>query len=144
MLLLRSTFNARVVGGLVEGARTELLASGVAEADVEVLDVPGAFELPLAARVAAETGRFDAIVALGAVIKGGTDHYEHIAREAATGLMQVSLETRLPVSFGVLTVREEAHAVERSAAGPGNKGTEAARAAVASALALRSLRAGRG
>jgi 6,7-dimethyl-8-ribityllumazine synthase len=144
VLLLRSTFNAPVVDGLLAGARRELGELGVGEADVTELDVPGAFELPLAARVAAESGRFDAIVALGAVIKGGTDHYEHIAREAAAGLMRVSLETRLPVAFGVLTVREEAHALSRSAAGPGNKGGEAARAAVATAIALRSLRPDQG
>lgn len=143
VLLLRSTFNAPVVDGLLEGARRELAGLGVAEADVESIDLPGAFELPLAARVAAESGRFDAIVALGAVIKGGTDHYEHIAREAATGLMRVSLETRVPVAFGVLTVREESHALERSAPGPGNKGAEAARAAVATAVALRALRSPR-
>jgi len=141
VLLLRSTFNAPVVDGLLEGARRALEELGVA--DVSTLDVPGAFELPLAARVAAETGRFDAIVALGAVIRGGTDHYEHIAREAAAGLMRVSLETRLPVGFGVLTVSEEAHALERAAPGPANKGAEAARAAVATAVALRALRADR-
>jgi len=141
VLLLRSTFNAPVVDGLLEGARRELRELGVADADVSSLDAPGAFELPLLARVAAESGRFDAIVALGAVIRGGTDHYEHIAREAASGLMRVSVEARLPVAFGVLAVLEEAQALERSAPGPGNKGGEAARAAVVTAVALRALRA---
>jgi 6,7-dimethyl-8-ribityllumazine synthase len=143
VLLLRSTFNAPVVDGLLAGARGELRELGVAEADVTLLDVPGAFELPLVARVAAESGRFDAIVALGAVIRGGTDHYEHIAREAAAGLMRVSLEARVPVGFGVLTVREESQARERSAPGAANKGAEAALAAVATAAALRVLRADR-
>jgi 6,7-dimethyl-8-ribityllumazine synthase len=143
VLLLRSTFNAPVVDGLLAGARGELRELGVAEDDVTVLDVPGAFELPLVARVAAESGRFDAIVALGAVIRGGTDHYEHIAREAAAGLMRVSLEARVPVGFGVLTVREESQARERSAPGAGNKGAEAALAAVATAAALRVLRTDR-
>jgi 6,7-dimethyl-8-ribityllumazine synthase len=101
--------------------------------------VPGAFELPLAARAAAETGRFDAIVALGTVIRGDTDHYEHICREAASGLAAVSREQKVPVGFGVLTVDDEAQALARSAAGPDNKGAEAARAAVAMAAVLKEL-----
>jgi 6,7-dimethyl-8-ribityllumazine synthase len=104
---------------------------GAQKRDVVVVDVPGAFELPLAARAAAESERFDAIVALGAVIRGETDHYEHIAREAASGLAAVARRTRVPVGFGVLTVAEEAQALARSAPGPENKGGEAARAAVA-------------
>src|SRR5215467_4172164 len=133
VLVLRSTFNAEVVDGLLAGARAALLAMGAGERSVTVCDVPGAFELPLAASVAARSGRFDAIVALGAVIRGETDHYEHIAREAASGLAAVARETGVPVGFGVLTVTEEAQARARSAPGPGNKGAEAARAAVATA-----------
>src|SRR5437762_2645943 len=102
--------------------------------------VPGAFELPLAAAASARSRRFDAIVALGAVIKGETDHYEHIAREAAAGLGAVARETGIPVGFGVLTVTEEAQARARAAAGPGNKGAEAARAAVVMARVVESLR----
>jgi 6,7-dimethyl-8-ribityllumazine synthase len=139
VVLLRSLFNEAIVGGLVAGAQEALAEMGVAPSDVTVLDVPGAFELPLAAAAAADSGRFDAIVALGAVIRGETDHYEHIAREAASGIAAVARETRIPVAFGVLTVGDIAHARARSAPGPENKGAEAARAAVAMVSLIREL-----
>jgi 6,7-dimethyl-8-ribityllumazine synthase len=138
--IVRSLFNPRVTDGLLAGARSELASLGADMGRVRVVDLPGAFELPLAARAAAESGRFDAVVALGAVIRGETDHYEHIAREAASGLAAVALETGVPVGFGVLTVRREAHALARSGASPDNKGAEAARAAVMTVQALRELR----
>lgn len=138
--LVRSAFNAAVVGGLAEGARQALLGQGAREDDLSEVEVPGAFELPLAARAAALSGRFDAVVALGAVIRGETDHYEHIAREAAAGLAAVSRETGVPVGFGVLTVEREEQALARSAPGEGNKGAEAARAAVAMVHVVRGLR----
>jgi 6,7-dimethyl-8-ribityllumazine synthase len=140
VLVLRSSFNAAVVDGLLAGAREALRAMGARDEDVTIADVPGAFELPVAAAVAARSGRWDAIVALGAVIRGDTDHYEHIAREAAAGLAAVSRESGVPVGFGVLTVSQEAQALARAAAGPENKGGEAARAAVATARVLQSLR----
>jgi 6,7-dimethyl-8-ribityllumazine synthase len=140
VILLRSTFNAVVVDGLVRGAQEALRAMGARPADVTTVDVPGAFELPVAAAVAARSGRWDAVVALGAVIRGETDHYEHIAREAAAGLAAVARETSIAVGFGVLTVSEEAHAHARAAPGPQNKGAEAAQAAVVTARLLRSLR----
>jgi len=142
VILLRSTFNASVSDGLLAGARAALREMGAREGDVTVADVPGAFELPIAAAVAARSGRFDAIVALGAVIRGDTDHYEHIAREAAAGLAAVARETGVPVGFAVLTVAEEAQARVRSAPGPQNKGAEAARAAVVTARLLDRLRGG--
>ena len=138
--VLRSLFNDRVVDGLRAGAEAALLEMGVSAADVTALDVPGAFELPLAAQAAAESGRFDAVVALGAVIRGDTDHYEHICREAAAGLAAVSRATRVPVGFGVLTVHDEAQALARSAPGAENKGAEAARAAVAMVVLLRKMK----
>ena len=138
--LLRSAFNAAVVKGLVEGARSTLVLLGAAAADVTILDVPGAFELPLAAAAAARSGRFDGVVALGAVIKGETDHYEHVARAATDGLAQVALDAGIPIGFGVLTVTEEAQALARSAPGADNKGAEAARAVVSMARLLRTLR----
>ena len=141
VILLRSTFNAVVVDGLVRGAQEALRAMGARAADVTTVDVPGAFELPVAAAVAARSGRWDAVVALGAVIRGETDHYEHIAREAAAGLAAVARETSTAVGFGVLTVSEEAHAHARAAPGPQNKGAEAAQAAVVTARLLQSLRA---
>jgi 6,7-dimethyl-8-ribityllumazine synthase len=138
--LLRSRFNEDVVDGLTAGARAALLDMGVDAAEIATFDVPGAFELPLAAAAAADSRRFDAVIALGAVIRGDTDHYEHIAREAAAGIAAVALEKRLPVAFGVLTVDTVEQARVRAAAGEGNKGAEAARAAVAMAVLLRKLR----
>jgi len=142
--LLRSAFNAEGVAGLLAGARTALLKSGVAGRDITIVEVPGAFELPLAAAAAAHSGRFDGIVALGAVIRGETDHYEHIAREASAGLAAVARETGVPVGFGVLTVEDEGQARARSRRGPDNKGAEAARAAVAMVHVVRSLQAHHG
>jgi 6,7-dimethyl-8-ribityllumazine synthase len=142
--LLRSLFNAVIVDGLLTGARDALAESGVAESGLTVIDVPGAFELPLAAAAAAHSGRFDGIVALGAVIRGDTDHYEHIAREAAAGLSAVARETGVPVGFGVLTVDSVAQARKRSRAGEGNKGAEAARAALAMVHVVRGLKGARG
>ena len=136
--IVRSRFNAAVTDGLLDGARQALAEMGGRKAIV-VVDVPGAFELPLAARAAARSGRFDAVIALGAVIRGETDHYEHIAREAASGLMRVALRTGVPVGFGVLTVEREEQALARAAPGPDNKGGEAARAAVDTVHALRAL-----
>lgn len=135
-----STFNAFVTEGLLEGALGVLERAGCAE--VTVVRVPGSFELPLVCRALAESG-CQAVVALGAVIRGETDHYEHVAAQAAHGLRQVMLETGVPVAFGVLTTRETAHARERSRPGGGNKGAEAAEAAVRTAAALRSLQEGR-
>jgi 6,7-dimethyl-8-ribityllumazine synthase len=137
--IVRSLFNRPVTDGLLDGAREALAAMGASPRRVAVYDLPGAFELPLAAQAAARSGRFDAVVALGAVIEGETDHYEHVAREAASGLAAVARETGVPVAFGVLTVRQEEHARRRAAAGPDNKGAEAARAAVMTALALREI-----
>jgi 6,7-dimethyl-8-ribityllumazine synthase len=141
--LLRSLFNQHVSDGLVEGAREAIREMGGSLRQVAVFDVPGAFELPPAARAAALSGRFDAVVALGAVIQGDTDHYEHVAREAAAGLAAVARETGVPVAFGVLTVREARQAEERAKPGPGNKGGEAARAAVMLVRALGEIEGGR-
>jgi 6,7-dimethyl-8-ribityllumazine synthase len=140
--IVRSMFNGQVVDGLLAGAGQELLELGLAPEALTVVDVPGAFELPLATRAAAESGRFDAIVALGAVIRGETDHYEHIARAAAAGLAGVSVDWGVPVGFGVLTVADQTQALARSAPGPANKGAEAARAAVAMVHALRRIARG--
>ena len=139
--LVYADFNPRVVAGLLAGARAALTEMGAGAVREE--KVPGAFELPLAAKAAAIAG-YDAVVALGAVIRGETDHYEHIAREAASGLASVALETGVPVGFGVLTVADESQALARSAPGPENKGAEAARAAVAMAHVLERLRATQG
>ncbi len=132
-----ATFNAPVTEGLLQGTLGYLADAGVPEPTV--VRVPGSFELPVVCQALARQG-YDAVVALGAVIKGDTDHYEHIASQAARGLMDVALESGVPVGFGVLTTRTSEHAVERSRPGPGNKGIEAAEAAVTAARVLRRLR----
>jgi len=129
-----STFNAEITDGLLDGALSVL-----DDAEVTLVRVPGSFELPLVARTLIEDG-CEAVVALGAVVLGETDHYEHIARETARGLQDVMLSTGVPVAFGVLTVRDPEHARSRSLPGPGNKGTEAAEAAVRTARLLKELR----
>jgi 6,7-dimethyl-8-ribityllumazine synthase len=138
--LLHAAFNEEVVAGLLFGAREALKEMGAAEKDIEAIQVPGAFELPLAARAAAHYGRFDAVIALGAVIRGETDHYEHIAREVSAGLSAVARDSMVPIGFGVLTVGKEAQAIARAKAGQANKGAEAARAAVTMVNVLRELR----
>lgn len=132
-----ASFNAFVTGGLLQGALAALAGAGVQ--DPLVLRVAGAFELPVAARALADAG-CDAVVALGAVIKGETDHYEHVANQAIAGLQQVAVSTGVPVALGVLTSRKAEQARARSLPGPGNKGAEAAEAAVRAADALRRLR----
>lgn len=134
----RARFNAVVTSGLAAGAVKYLEATG---AEFSVYEAPGAFELPLIAAHLLDSG-YDAVVALGAVIDGDTDHYEHVAARASEGLMKVMLDSGKPVAFGILTVREEAHAVVRSQPGPGNKGAEAAAAAVETAILIRDLGAG--
>ncbi len=131
-----STFNEVVTAGLLQGALEALAAAGAA--DPTVVRVPGSFELPVVARALAQSGH-DCVVALGAVIKGETDHYEHVATQAIAGLRQVAVETGVPVGLGVLTTRRVEQARERSRPGPGNKGAEAALAAVRTADALRRL-----
>jgi 6,7-dimethyl-8-ribityllumazine synthase len=137
--LVHAAFNAAVVDGLRAGARQALEGAGARPADVTEIEVPGAFELPLASAAAAQSGRFDAVVALGAVIRGETDHYDHVARAATDGLEAAARASGVPIAFGVLTVRDEAQARARARAGPDNKGAEAARAAVAMVHVLRGL-----
>jgi 6,7-dimethyl-8-ribityllumazine synthase len=137
--VLCARFNPAVTDGLRDGAVAALEEMGASPTKIRVFDIPGAFELPLAARAAAESKRFDAVVALGAVIKGDTDHYDHVAREAARGLAEASFVTGVPVAFGVLTVRKARQAIVRAQPGPENKGAEAARAAVAMVHTLREI-----
>jgi 6,7-dimethyl-8-ribityllumazine synthase len=133
--LVVGRFYEQLAERLVEGARGVLEAAG-AEA-VDIFDVPGAFELPLAAKYAAESGRYDAIVALGAVIRGETDHYDYVCGEAARGLQNVQLATGVPVGFGVLTVDSMEQALARVAGGgKRDSGAHAAEAVLAS-LAVR-------
>jgi 6,7-dimethyl-8-ribityllumazine synthase len=115
---------------LVDGALDALERLGAAEDAVEVFKVPGAFEIPLAALKAAGSGRFDAVIAIGAVIRGETSHFEHVAGEAAKGIAQVSMQTGIPVIFGVVTAENLEQAIMRCGVKSGNKGFEAAMSAI--------------
>lgn len=128
-----AAFNSEVTQGLLDGALSVL-----DDAELTLVRVPGSFELPVVAKRLIESG-CDAVVALGAVVEGETDHYEHIARETIRGLQAVAIESGVPIGLGVLTVRQIDHARERSRPGPGNKGTEAAEAAVRTARLLQEL-----
>lgn len=132
----RSRYNQPVTDGLLEGALAALKAAGVE--DPEVVEVPGAFDLPVVVQRLAGQG-YDAIVAVGAVVEGETDHYEHVAHRATEGLMDVMLATGVPVTFGILTVRNPGHAFARSGPDDRNKGKEAAEAAVEMADLLKSM-----
>jgi 6,7-dimethyl-8-ribityllumazine synthase len=125
--------NDLVVSRLIDGALDAFRRTGASDGDVVVVRTPGAWELPLALRDLGRSGAFDALVALGAVIRGGTPHFDYVAGETAKGVFQVSLDLDLPVSFGVLTCDTLEQALERSGAKAGNKGFEAAMAAVESA-----------
>jgi len=124
--LVVGRFNGFVVESLVEGALDTLRRHGIAETDITIVRVPGAYEMPLAAKRVAESGNFNAIIALGAVIRGGTPHFEYVAGEVSSGLGAVGLDTDVPVAFGVLTVDSIEQAIERSGTKAGNKGAEAA------------------
>ncbi len=134
-----SRYNDFVTDRLLAGARAALQASGIAENDVTVLRVPGAFEVPMAAQRAAETGRFDAIVCLGCLIRGETPHFDYIASAASHGLMQASAVTGVPMAFGILTTESAEQALERAGQGTDNKGWEAAAAAVEMATLFHQL-----
>lgn len=137
--LVASRFNAAVVDRLVQGAVDALVAHGAEAASLELVRVPGAFDLPPVARRMALSGRCDAIVALGAVIRGETAHFDYVAGECAAGLARVASETGVPVAFGVLTTEDEEQAMERAGGREGNKGADAALAAVELASLLRKL-----
>jgi 6,7-dimethyl-8-ribityllumazine synthase len=132
-------FNDFVTDRLQKAALAALEAAGVRAGDVTVVRVPGAFEVPLAARHAAETGQFDAVIALGCLIRGTTPHFEYISSAVAHGLMTASGETGVPMTFGVLTTNSVEEALERAVDGPANKGWEAATAAIEMAGVATSL-----
>jgi 6,7-dimethyl-8-ribityllumazine synthase len=134
-----SRFNHAVVGRLLEGAKTCFSEHGVPDGSVYVVEVPGAWELPYAARQLARSERFTAVVALGAVIRGGTPHFEYVSEGTALGLAQVALDTGVPVVFGVLTTDDEAQAFERAGGALGNKGRDAALTAIEMAIFDRKL-----
>ena len=128
--IVAARFNDFIVSSLLKGATGAWLERGGAAEDLLIARVPGAFELPVAVRKLAAGGRFDAVVALGCVIRGGTPHFEYISGECARGLQQAGLDAGVPVIFGVLTVDSVDQAIERAAVSAGNKGGEAMRAAL--------------
>jgi len=138
--ILVSRYNELITSRLLDGALTCCAEAGIARADVDVVWVPGAFELPVAAAAAAGTKRYACLVALGAVIRGDTPHFEYVAGEAARGLNAVAVQHGLPVGFGVLTVDTMQQAVDRAGGSAGNKGHEAAAAALQAADVIAQLR----
>lgn len=133
-------FNAHVTSRLYDGCRDELAARGAAESAVAVYDVPGCFELPLLARELAATGRFDAVMCLGAVIRGDTPHFDYVSSETASGIQRAALDTGVPVVFGVLTTDNEEQAMARAGGAEGHKGREAALTAIEMAHIMCELR----
>ncbi len=136
--VVAARFNHLITVRLVEGCVERLRACGAAPADIHVAWVPGAFELPQAARALARSGRYDALAALGCVIRGGTPHFEYVCRGVTDGVREVIRETDVPVAFGVLTTDDVAQALARAGGSDGNKGAEAAQVAIEMARLLRS------
>ena len=132
-------FNQFVVDSLVEGAVDTLIRHGVDEDNITIVRVPGAYEIPLAAQAVAEKGDVDAIIALGAVIRGSTPHFDYVAGESASGLNKVQMDTGVPCSFGVLTVDTIEQAIERAGTKSGNKGAEASLVAIEMVSVLRQI-----
>lgn len=137
--IIVSKFNEEITNGLLAGAQAILAAASVPNEDVTVVHVPGAFEIPQAARRLAESGRFDAIICIGCLIKGDTMHFEYIAAAASQAIMDAAVSTGVPITFGVLTTLTEEQAHERAVPGPGNKGREAALAAIEMAALFRRI-----
>ena len=128
--IVAARFNEFIVSKLVEGARDGLLRHNVEEDDITLAWVPGAFEIPVVAKRLAETKKYDAVICLGAVIRGSTSHYDYVCAEVSKGIAQVSMQTGLPVMFGVLTTDTIQQAIERAGTKAGNKGYECALGAI--------------
>jgi 6,7-dimethyl-8-ribityllumazine synthase len=138
--VVAARYNAAIVEALLAGARDAFRRQGVGEDRVDVVQVPGSFELPLVAQKMAKTGKYVAVVCLGCVIRGDTDHYEYVCRAAADGILQAGLTTGVPVVFGVLTCETMDQAVDRAGGSAGNKGAEAALTAIQMAGILEKIR----
>lgn len=128
--LLVSRFNSFICDRLLEGAIDTLVRHGAEDKQLTVVKVPGAFEIPLVAKKMAESGKYDAVIALGAVIRGGTPHFDYVCAEVSKGIASVSLDSGVPVAFGVLTTDSVEQAIERAGTKAGNKGVEAAQSAI--------------
>lgn len=138
--LVVARFNSFITENLLEGAIDALKRHGADEADLEIVRVPGAYELPLVVQAMADSGKYDAIIALGAVIRGGTPHFDYVAGECVKGLSQVMMQKSIPVAFGVLTVDTIEQAIERAGTKAGNKGAEAALSVVEMVNLLRQFK----
>ena len=138
-VLVVSRFNEFITQKLLEGAQDALLRHGVNEEDIEVAWVPGSFEIPLVAKKLAQTRKYDAVICLGAVIRGGTPHFEYIAAEVTKGIAKVSLDTELPVVYGIITAENLEQAIERAGTKAGNKGFDAAVEAIEMANLMRAI-----
>ena len=137
--LVVSRFNEFITKKLLDGAQDALLRHGVNQEDIEIAWVPGSFEIPLIAKKLAQTKRYDAVICLGAVVRGGTPHFEYIAAEVSKGIAKVSLDTGLPVIYGVITADTLEQAIERAGTKMGNKGFEAAVNAIEMANLVKSI-----
>lgn len=138
--IIISRFNEFIGSKLLSGALDELKRHGIAEDTIDVVWVPGAFEIPVIAKKCAKSGRYNAIITLGAVIKGSTSHYDYVCAEVSKGVASVSLETEVPVIFGVLTTDNLEQAIERAGTKAGNKGADAAKAAIEMANLMSALK----
>lgn len=128
--IIVSRFNELITQRLLDGAQDRLIRSGVKKENFDIVWVPGSFEIPLIARKLVRTKKYDAIICLGAIIKGDTPHFDYIASESAKGIAQVSLESGIPIEFGIITAETAEQAMERAGIKRGNKGAQAAEAAV--------------
>ncbi|MFC1860225.1 6,7-dimethyl-8-ribityllumazine synthase [Chloroflexota bacterium] len=137
--LVVSRFNEFITNKLLDGAQDALLRHGVNQEDIEVAWVPGSFEIPFIAKKLAETKRYDAVICLGAVVRGGTPHFDYIAAEVSKGIAKVGLETGLPVIYGVITADTLEQAIERAGTKMGNKGFDASMTAIEMANLLKSI-----
>lgn len=139
--IVAARFNEFIVNKLVSGAMDALLRHDVREEDIDLAWVPGAFEIPLIAKKMAESGKYDAVICLGAVIRGATSHYDLVCNEAAKGIAQVSLSSGVPVLFGIVTTENIEQAIERAGTKAGNKGYDSAMAAIEMAALVRQIEA---
>jgi 6,7-dimethyl-8-ribityllumazine synthase len=137
--LVASRYNDFIVSRLLDGAIDVLVRHGAREEDITIIRVPGAFEIPQATSLAAKAGKYDMVIAVGAVIRGSTPHFDYIASETAKGVAQVAMDVTIPVTFGVLTTDTLEQAIERAGSKAGNKGAEAAMSAIEMANLLRQL-----
>jgi 6,7-dimethyl-8-ribityllumazine synthase len=132
-------FNSFITERLLEGAIDCILRHGGSKENIEIVKVPGSFEIPLTAKKLAKSGKYDAVICLGAVIRGSTPHFDYVANEVTKGIAQVSLETEVPISYGILTTDTIEQAVERAGTKMGNKGFDAAMVAIEMANVLKSI-----